>query len=149
MADNYTLFSEIVRAVNAMERGWALLLLQAGEEVAADRLAAAGIGVDLELNPWPAFQWELLPSRPADLWVYSQDCGSPQQVSKFVQAPLCHFRPEDVWTLPGQKPVHGPKSASLAVEAQSSPPMQSVSSAPMSGSPRRLASSTDAIASAP
>jgi len=99
MADNYTLFSQVVPALKVKERQWALQLLQTGEHEAAERLSAAGIDVDLELDSWPAFQWELLPSRPVDLWVYSQDCGSPQQVALFVQALLRCFRPRDVWTL--------------------------------------------------
>ena len=110
MADNYTLFSEVVPALNAKEHTWALRLLRASGDGAANSLAAAGIDLDLQEDPWPAFQWELGPQRSPDLWLYSHECGNLDHVTRFVQALLRRFRRQDYWTLTWAETCSRPRS---------------------------------------
>ena len=94
MADNYVQFSQVLSPVNRRQAAWARRLLGPG---GSQHLSAAGIRIDPdEAEDWPQFQWQL---EGRELWIYSQEGGSPQHVGQFVRAFLRRFRPGDCWQM--------------------------------------------------
>ena len=99
MADNYTLFSEVIPALTRKEQAWVRRVLGDGSDVApsAAELSAAGIQLDSDDEDWPGFEWRIQEPSWKDLWIYSEASGSVENVARFVQAFLKRFRPDDCW----------------------------------------------------
>jgi hypothetical protein len=104
MANNYQLFSDVIRRLTPEEQTWARLVLGSdqqdqGEHEPASVLKEAGLDVAaIDLDDWPGFQWEITEPE-CDLWLYAEECGNASHVGEFVRAFLSRFHPQDCWQL--------------------------------------------------
>jgi len=98
MANNYTLFSEVITGFTAEEKAWVMALTDDPESDPPD-LVAAGIATkEIDSDDWPGFEWEL--TEPAgELWIHSEECGNVVHAAQFVRAFLARFRPKASWQM--------------------------------------------------
>jgi len=125
MANNYLQFSEVLPRLTDAERTWLTAQLEsvcvfAGVEYADDAVPAELKSRDPDwrgcraFRDWPdyepsfstdpEFQYQFCDDEPdldwgRHLWLYSDECGNPDQVAQFVQKFLRQFRPHDCWSL--------------------------------------------------
>ena len=117
MANNYTQFSEQIDNLTSEEEAWVR------EELAPTcELSEEEFEVWRDTHPqydqwpedWPTFNYELHskrgwsqeqqkmvahPDKPKDLWIYSEEYGSIEDIGEFVHAFLKKFRPDQCFTL--------------------------------------------------
>lgn len=81
MADNYTLFSEMIDRVTAAEQAW----------------LAKRLEEDLEKG-WPSFDYKFEKEGQA-LWLYSEVDADVGELAEFVRDFLAKFRPDEFFSL--------------------------------------------------
>lgn len=101
MADNYTQFSTLIYGLTDEERAWCEKYFRLCEKFCE-------IDEDFEYSERNAqFDYSFEEASHQDktaglwtigLWMYSEECGSPESVAVFVQSFLRRWRPEDSFT---------------------------------------------------
>jgi hypothetical protein len=98
MANNYTLFSEVIPGLRGDERAWVVGLTDDPKADPPD-LVAAGIAMNaIDPDDWPGFEFELT-DPGGDLWIHSEECGNIVHAAQFVRAFLARFRPAVCWQM--------------------------------------------------
>ncbi|MGE0127567.1 MAG: hypothetical protein AB7U82_05770 [Blastocatellales bacterium] len=110
MANNYTLFSEVIRRLNEEERVWCENRLRHLEQVLPNfdenSLDEDGEHCAPEDEPYLngagdlGFQWKLTSeSNEHELWMYAEESCDLEHVALFVREFLARFRPNEYFTL--------------------------------------------------
>lgn len=107
MANNYSLFSELIEGLTDDEKKWIWLMLSStcpGEMEDADGFKAwreeRGVREDDESDWFPSFEWKVR-NEDNTLWLHSDESLDVEYLATFVQMFIKKFRPEFVFTATG------------------------------------------------
>lgn len=107
MADNYLTFSEVIAHLTTDEEQWLHKYLQPPRDEDFDSWTEEKQqawleehGVD-DFYDWPGFQYEICDRERVGrrLWLYTEESGNTETVTRVVQAFLKRFRPADCFAL--------------------------------------------------
>jgi len=106
MANNYSLFSEQIEGLSPDESKWVdkVLRLDSCDEdeiVELKRELSVEGKEDVDLDSWPQFDWALEGEAKDSLWLYTEEGANEDHLIFFVQALICKFRPDYIFSVTG------------------------------------------------
>lgn len=115
MANNYSLFSEVIGGLTPEEREWVETVLgidpddcepEEWDECVGklEKLLSLDERADVDFECWPNFRWKIEGSGfgakvEHELWLYSEEGYDGGQVAAFVQGFIRRFRPDFIFSM--------------------------------------------------